>query len=72
VLNGLSGEEFACQCSRCRFYPWVGKIPWRREWQPSPVSLPGKPHRQEPGGLQCVESKESETTERLTHPPSRE
>ena len=24
------------------FSPWVGKIPWRREWQPTPVFLPGK------------------------------
>ena len=25
---------------------WVGKIPWRRAWQPTPVLLPGKFHRQ--------------------------
>ena len=24
---------------RCRFDPWVGKIPWKRAWQPSPVFL---------------------------------
>ena len=24
--------------------PWVGKIPWRREWQPTPVFLPGESH----------------------------
>ena len=24
------------------FNPWVGKIPWRREWQPIPVFFPGK------------------------------
>ena len=24
------------------FNPWVGKIPWRRKWQPTPVLLPGK------------------------------
>ena len=24
------------------FDPWVGKIPWRREWQPTPVFLPGE------------------------------
>ena len=24
------------------FNPRVGKIPWRRKWQPTPVSLPGK------------------------------
>ena len=36
-----------CQCRRGRrgsFDPWVGKIPWRRAWQPAPVFLPGKPH----------------------------
>ena len=26
------------------FDPWVGKIPWRREWLPTPVFLPGKFH----------------------------
>ena len=31
----LSGKESACQCRRCECYPWVGKIPWRRIWQPS-------------------------------------
>ena len=41
---GTSGEEPTCQCRRCkrrRFDPWVGKIPWRRAWQPTPVFLPG-------------------------------
>ena len=32
------------QCRRPRFDPWVGKIPWRREWQPTPVFLPGESH----------------------------
>ena len=47
--------------------PLVGKIPWRREWQSSPVFLPGESHGQRslvgysPGGR-----KESDTTERLT------
>ena len=31
---------------RCRFDPWVGKIPWRRKWQPTPVFLPGESHGQ--------------------------
>ena len=26
------------------FNPWVGKIPWRRNWQPTPVFLPGESH----------------------------
>ena len=25
-----------------RFHPWVGKVPWSRKWQPTPVFLPGK------------------------------
>ena len=28
------------------FAPWVRKIPWRRKWQPTPVSLPGESHGQ--------------------------
>ena len=28
------------------FDSWVGKIPWTRKWQPTPVSLPGKFHGQ--------------------------
>ena len=31
---------------RHRFDPWVGKILWRREWQPTPVFLPGESHGQ--------------------------
>ena len=41
----LSGKESACRyrrLRRCRFNPWVGKIPWRRKWQPTPVFLLGK------------------------------
>ena len=39
----LSGKESACST---RFRPWVGKIPWRRKWQPTPVFLPGESHGQ--------------------------
>ena len=31
---------------RCWFNSWVGKIPWRRPWQPTPVFLPGESHGQ--------------------------
>ena len=35
--------------------PWVGKTPWRKEWQPTPVFLPGKsPWTEEPGRLQSM------------------
>ena len=42
----LSWERICLQCRRPRFDPWVGKISWRREWQPTPVFLPGEPHGQ--------------------------
>ena len=57
-------------CQQCRkpgFDPWVRKIPWRREWQSTPVFLPGEFHGQRslvaygPGG-----HKESDMTEWLT------
>ena len=34
------GKESACQCKRHVFSPWVGKIHWRRKWQPTLVLLP--------------------------------
>ena len=52
------------QCRRPRFDPWVGKIPWRREWQPTPVLLLGKPHGwRSLVGYTPWGHKESETTE---------
>ena len=33
-------------CRRPGFDPWVGKIPWRREWQPTAVFFPGESHGQ--------------------------
>ena len=40
----LTGKESACQCRRHVLDPWVGKISWRRAWQPTPVFLPGESH----------------------------
>ena len=31
---------------RCGFNPWIGNIPWRRKWKPTPLFLPGKSHEQ--------------------------
>ena len=39
-------KKICLQCSRPRFDPWVGKIPWRRKWRPTPISLPGEFHGQ--------------------------
>ena len=47
--GGASGKESACQGRRLKrhgFDPKVGKIPWRRKWQPTSVSLPGESHGQ--------------------------
>ena len=51
-----------------RFDPWVGKIPWEREWQPTPVFLPEEFHGQRsPLGYNPRGHKELDMTERLTH-----
>ena len=44
----LSGKKSTCLFRRYRFDPCtgVGKIPWRRKWQRTPVFLPGKSHHQ--------------------------
>ena len=45
IPRWLSGWRVCLQCRRHRrrgFSPWVGKIRWRREWQPTPVYLPGE------------------------------
>ena len=55
--GGARGKESTCQCRRCRFDPWFGKVPWRRAWQLTPVFLPGEsPWTKESGGLQFMES----------------
>ena len=49
VPGDASGKGPVCQCrrlKRCRFDPWMQKIPWRRAWQPTPVFLPGESHGQ--------------------------
>ena len=59
--GGLDGKESAGHVGdlgwRAGFDPWVGKIPWRRAWQPIPVFLPGEsPWTEKPGGLQSMRS----------------
>ena len=45
------------QHRRPEFDPWVRKIPWKREWQPTPIFLPGKFHGQRNmAGLQFMGS----------------
>ena len=64
--GGSQVKSVCLQCGRPGFDPWIGKIPWRRKWQPTPVFLPGESHGQRslvdysPQG-----HKESDMTERL-------
>ena len=38
---------------RSGYDPWVGEIPWRRAWQPTPILLLGEsPWTEEPGRLE--------------------
>ena len=68
--GGTRGREPACQCRRRktpRFDPWVRKIPWRRQWQPAPVFLPGESHGQRSlVGYSPRGHKELDTTEWLS------
>ena len=64
--GGSDGKNICLQCRRAGFDPWVGKIPWRRKWQPTPVFLPGKSHGQRSlAGCSPWGRKESDTTEWL-------
>ena len=60
-------KEHACQSrrlNRCGFDPWVGKIPWGKIWQPTPVLLSGESHGQRSLANYHPQSlKESDTTE---------
>ena len=64
--RGASGKELTSQYRRRKrhgFNPWVGKIPWRRARQPTPVSLPGESHGQRSLVGYCSwGQKESDTT----------
>ena len=67
IPRWLSGKESAWQCERCRFHPWMGRIPWRRRQQPAPVFLPGKCHGQRSlAGYSPWGHKDSDTSEGLS------
>ena len=47
--SGAVDEESSCECrkhKRCESNPWIGKILWRRKWQPALVFSLGKSHTQ--------------------------
>ena len=63
----VKGKEPTCQCRRrkkLRFDPWIGKILWKRVWQPTPEFLPGEAHGQRSlEGYSPQGHKESDMTE---------
>ena len=63
----LSGKESTCQCRRCGFNSWIGKIPWRRKWQPTPVFWPEKFHGQNLVGYSLWGYKELDMTSQLNN-----
>ena len=57
VGSGHMVKKIRLYCRVPGFDPWVGKIPWRREWLLTPVLLLGESHGQEePGRLQSMGS----------------
>ena len=67
LKGGASSKESACQCKRLGFDQRIKKIPWRRKWQLTPVSLPGKFHGQRNlDGYSQWGHKELDKTERLS------
>ena len=62
--GGSDGKESSCNAGDLGFDPWVGKIPRRRAWQPTPVFLHGEsPWTEEPGRVQSMGITESDMTE---------
>ena len=65
--GGSDGKESACNTGNLGSFTELGRFPWRREWLPTPVFLPGKSHGQRsladynPWG-----HKETDTTKQLT------
>ena len=69
ALRGLGDNSFQSAFMTGLLSPvcsWVGRIPWRRKWQPSPEPLPGESHGQRSlVGYSPWGRKESDTTEKL-------
>ena len=62
-----SNNITSLHCGRPGLDPWVGKIPWRKEWQPTPVFLPREFHEQRSSaGYSPWGCKELDTTQQLT------
>ena len=61
-------KEAACNAGDLGSIPGLGRFPWRREWQPTPVFLPGEFHGQRSlAGYSLWGHKESDMAKQLTH-----
>ena len=74
VISALEGlpwwlrEESTFNEGHSGSFPGLGRFPWRWEWQPTPVFLPGEFHGQRSlEGYSPLGCKESDMTEWLTH-----
>ena len=64
--GGSDGKESTCNVEAW-FNPWVGMIPWRRAWQPTPVFLPGEsPGHRSLEDYRSWGHRESDMTEQLS------
>ena len=65
--DGSDGKVCACNAGDLGSIPGLGRCPWRRAWQSTPVFLPGEPHGQRSlAGYKAQGRKEPDTTERLS------
>ena len=68
ALTGSSEVKASAWNAGDPFDPWIGKIPWRRKWQPTPVLLPGESHGQRSlAGYGPQDRKELDMTEAIQH-----
>ena len=67
LLWWLRWQRICLQCRIPGFYLWVRKIPWKREWLPTPIFLPGESHEQRSlAGYSPWCCKESNMTDQLS------
>ena len=71
--GGSDGTESTCQWRRLSLDPWIEKIPWKREWLPTPVLLPGESPGQRsleccsPWGRRVRHTKATTSTWKMLH-----
>ena len=66
---GSGGKEPACNAGDVDSIPGLGRFPWSRKWQPTPIFLPGKFHGQS-AELDVIEQLSTHTTLALKAIPS--